>query len=291
MLTAGRLRDGRTISYVDAGEPAGRPIVLFHGAPGSRLTLHAAHQQACAAGVRLICADRPGIGSSTPVASVTFASVAHDTAELVSTLQLSHVTVAGYSLGGGFAVAFAERHPGLTGQLALFSALVPGAPKATLKNAALSNRALLVLATRAPTAVGAVLNATLGRAARSGGATLEKAMKGAPDCDREALARIGPQTVAADLAEGFSQGGAAMGREIGLYASGSTSHLQPSQVPVRLFHGTADRNVPIEVARWAASQLSGSVLTEIVGAGHLLLLEQPDLLFSCLGPKADRGEP
>ena len=32
-----QLSDGRTLAYLDTGDPEGRPVFYFHGGPGSRL--------------------------------------------------------------------------------------------------------------------------------------------------------------------------------------------------------------------------------------------------------------
>ena len=60
------LGDGRTLAFEDLGAVDGEPVVLFHGAPGSRLFSPdpAATQSA---GARLITFDRPGYGRSNPL--------------------------------------------------------------------------------------------------------------------------------------------------------------------------------------------------------------------------------
>jgi pimeloyl-ACP methyl ester carboxylesterase len=57
------LADGRMLAYCGWGDPTGRPVVLMHGAPGSRL-LCPDEDATAAAGVRLATVDRPGYGGS-----------------------------------------------------------------------------------------------------------------------------------------------------------------------------------------------------------------------------------
>ncbi|WP_366522874.1 alpha/beta fold hydrolase [uncultured Nocardioides sp.] len=71
-------------------------------------------------GVRLLCANRPGYGTSTPAAS-TMASVADDTAALLDAADLDRVVVLGMSVGGAYA-AFAARHPDRVAALAVVAA-------------------------------------------------------------------------------------------------------------------------------------------------------------------------
>ena len=68
------LRDGRGLAYTD-GDPAGTPVVLFHGAPGSR-GFRPRVAETDTAGVRLITFDRPGYDGSDPVDAPTVLGVA-----------------------------------------------------------------------------------------------------------------------------------------------------------------------------------------------------------------------
>jgi len=60
-----RLPDGRGLAYSEWGDLAGRPVVLLHGTPGSRL-ICLDEDATLAAGVRLLTMDRPGYGLSDP---------------------------------------------------------------------------------------------------------------------------------------------------------------------------------------------------------------------------------
>jgi pimeloyl-ACP methyl ester carboxylesterase len=59
------LPDGREVAYEEYGDPAGFPILSFHGGLSSRLDAAPAHDAARAARVRLVSPDRPGMGVST----------------------------------------------------------------------------------------------------------------------------------------------------------------------------------------------------------------------------------
>jgi hypothetical protein len=65
--TAGKtikLSDGRTLAYLDIGDPEGRPLFYFHGGPGSRLEGLLYDQFNRQLGIRMIAPDRPGYGLS-----------------------------------------------------------------------------------------------------------------------------------------------------------------------------------------------------------------------------------
>ena len=58
------LNDGRSLAYIECGEPNGVPGFHFHGHPGSRLEALLVAKPAEKEGVRLIGIDRPGMGFS-----------------------------------------------------------------------------------------------------------------------------------------------------------------------------------------------------------------------------------
>jgi len=59
------LTGGRQLSYLDLGDPDGRPLFFFHGSPGSRVEGIAFDRAAKRHGYRIIAPDRPGHGDST----------------------------------------------------------------------------------------------------------------------------------------------------------------------------------------------------------------------------------
>jgi pimeloyl-ACP methyl ester carboxylesterase len=66
MDRAVRTPDGRTLAVEDAGDPAGRPVLVHEGTPCSRHLYGPWVADAAGRGLRLIGYDRPGYGGSTP---------------------------------------------------------------------------------------------------------------------------------------------------------------------------------------------------------------------------------
>ncbi len=60
-----QLRAGRRLGYAEWGDPGGRPLLYFHGWPGSRVEGRLGDDVASAMGVRFIALDRPGMGRRT----------------------------------------------------------------------------------------------------------------------------------------------------------------------------------------------------------------------------------
>jgi pimeloyl-ACP methyl ester carboxylesterase len=104
------LRDGRTLEYVDLGDPAGPPVVFFSGTPATggqaRVIVEAVERH----GVRVIGLSRPGYGAST-LTPPSLAATATDTLELADQLGLDGFDTLGLSGGGPFALAVAAVGP------------------------------------------------------------------------------------------------------------------------------------------------------------------------------------
>ena len=102
------LSDGRTLSYSDTGTGENGTWIHCHGIPGSRYELLHLSDQLYAAGLRIIVADRPGYGDSTPCPDNGFAQHTSDICQLADQLGLERFSVSGFSGGGVFALATAH---------------------------------------------------------------------------------------------------------------------------------------------------------------------------------------
>jgi pimeloyl-ACP methyl ester carboxylesterase len=104
------LRDGRTLQWSEGGDPGGTPVVFCHGTPDTRRASWSGYGPAARAGVRLVAANRPGYGASTP-APPSYGRPADDVVELADSLGIEAFGLLGMSIGGTFALAAAARHP------------------------------------------------------------------------------------------------------------------------------------------------------------------------------------
>jgi len=93
------LADGRILAHCEWGDPSGSPVLLVHGAPGSRL-LCPDEDATAVAGVRLLTVDRPGYGGSNARPDPSLLGWADDVQALADRLGLERFAVVGFSAGG-----------------------------------------------------------------------------------------------------------------------------------------------------------------------------------------------
>ncbi|SCX52608.1 Pimeloyl-ACP methyl ester carboxylesterase [Klenkia marina] len=110
--------------YEDHG--AGRPVVLIHGWPLSGKSWEAQVPALVEAGHRVVTYDRRGFGeSSKPFDGYDYDTFAADLDALLTHLDLTDVTLVGFSMGGGEVVRYISRYGTDRIRSAVLAAAVP----------------------------------------------------------------------------------------------------------------------------------------------------------------------
>lgn len=104
-------RDGRTIGLCEVGDPTGPLVIHNHGGPSSRLEARLFGPVAESLGLRVVGADRPGQGVSSPQHPRTFRGWADDMLEIADSLGAERFGVLGWSEGGPWSIAAAAYIP------------------------------------------------------------------------------------------------------------------------------------------------------------------------------------
>src|SRR5436309_67250 len=94
-----RTPDDRVLQVREDGDPAGRPVLVHGGSPGSRVMFGPDVARARRRGVRLISYDRPGYGGSTRLEGRSVGDCAQDVRTIASALDLERLGVWGISGG------------------------------------------------------------------------------------------------------------------------------------------------------------------------------------------------
>ena len=245
------LADGRRLCFEQFGDREGQPVFYCHGFPGCRLEAGLMADAASAAGARLIAADRPGMGRSSPQPERAIGDWPEDLAALADNLGLARFYLLGVSGGAPFAMvcaaALPERILGL-GVVCGLGSLESGDVEAGM---GWMQRSTIDFARAWPALAQPIYTGLLAPTmAWYPDLVLSFLVPHSARADREVLARPEVRSLLrANIRETFRQGGAAASRELWLF----THRWEPDPgrvlVPTRLWHGEADRTVPVEMGR------------------------------------------
>ena len=117
--------DGRVLAVEEAGDPAGRPVLVHGGTPNSRHLYSPHASDAAERGLRLISYDRPGYGESSPQPGRTVADCAADVRAICGELGIDRLATWGISGGGPHVLACAALLPDLVCAVASLASLAP----------------------------------------------------------------------------------------------------------------------------------------------------------------------
>jgi len=238
--------NGIELAYNQHGK--GTPLVLLHGYP---LDHHLWDEAAplLKDTFDLIIPDLRGFGESTTVETVyTMDDFASDIAGLLDHLGIKKAAIAGHSMGGYVALAFARLYPERISGLGLVSTQVladpPDRKEGRYKSAA----------DVAEKGIGGVVEVMTSKFTSN------------PNWQTFARKNMEAQQPAAYI-------GAlkAMAERVD-----STPLLAKINYPVVIVHGDADMLIPIERAREVKAILPKADLIEIKGAGHMPMCEAPN---------------
>jgi len=241
------------INYQDAGE--GPPVVLIHGWPLSHRMWEAQINALVDAGYRCVAYDRRGFGDSgRPAAGYDYDTLASDLNDVMTQLNLTGASIAGFSMGGGEVARYIGRY----GTARLSSAMLLGAvPPFLLKTA--DN----------PEGVDK--------------ATFDGMIEGVKADRVGFLAEFFQNFYNADSGTGvgldlipFSKwiawAASPLATQRCITAFGTTdfrADLKKFDVPTLIVHGDSDRIVPLEISgKRAHEMIAGSQLEVIKGAPH-----------------------
>ena len=268
-----RLQDGRTLACLELGDPAGPPVLYFHGYPGSRLEARVAAAAAARLGLRLLALDRPGFGQSTFQPGRTIGGWAADVAAVADQLSLGRFSIIGISGGGPYALACAAL---LSHRLARVALVCPLAPLDVADGKAgmlRQDRALLGLAAHAPPLARGVVHILVRWMRGDVERYLRFMMAGMLSPDRDLFADPDYRSlVLASTAEALRQGGRGPAWELTLMARPWDLRLQDVAMPVSLWQGLADQILPAAMARHLAAALPACSARFLPEEGHLSLV-------------------
>lgn len=236
---------GINIAYVRRGK--GSPLVLIHGYPLDH-TIWDEIAPLLEEDFDLIIPDLRGFGQSDLAeADDSIVNYASDIADLLTHLKIKKAFLAGHSMGGYVALAFAREYPERVSGLALVSSQVlADSPE---RRDGRYETAKQVIGHGAHVVTDA-MTPKLSSHARI------------QEFARDLISRqrpLGIHTALIAMAE----------------RPDSTDLLQTFRFPVLIVHGDADALIPVERAREMKAALPEAHFVELLGLGHLPMMENP----------------
>jgi pimeloyl-ACP methyl ester carboxylesterase len=265
-----RLPDGRTLAYTDIGDAPSPCVLLFHGAPSSRLRPAYLEDEIVAGGIRVIAPDRPAYGGSSPQPGRSMTDWPRDVEALADELGVESFVVAGHSSGGPYALAcaalLADRVRGLVTLGGVTDMGWPGAWEGFFE----SEVELMRLPDEA--SVVARCEEWFGedgsRFMAASGMDLPAA--DLPLYEDERVAAL----LATSRAEAFRQGVVGYAQDVSVQRAAWPFDPARIQAPAVVIHGQGDTLLPIAHARHTAELVPGALLRVLPGHGHFTLLDQ-----------------
>jgi pimeloyl-ACP methyl ester carboxylesterase len=278
------LRDGRRLGYAEYGQLDGKPLLYFHGHPGSRLEGRFAHPVAAAAGLRVIALDRPGYGLSDIRPGRALTDWPADVAEAADLLGLRRFHVAGASGGGPYALACARLLPDRVIRAAVASGVGPYQVRGITKGMRWQNRIGFQWGSRWPALARALMRSMHRNITSRPEATIDALAKAMSAADAEIVRRPDVREIlVADITEAFRQG--SEGAAWDVVVLGRPWGFSPHDIvtEVHLWQGEADTLVPAAMGRYLAERIPHCHARVLPGEGHLLIIDRMPDLIEALG--------
>ena len=278
------LSDGRRLGYAEYGDPEGKPVILFHGNPNSRLLYGLIPDCPFRPALRLIAPDRPGYGLSDfylPGHSVV--DYPDDIVALSSALGIDKFAVFGASGGGPSALACAWKIPERLTAVGLWGSVGPFTPQSS-EGINPGLRLLFRLSSRAPWIPRMQMGLMSFLVNNFLGVYLKLVSTEMNETDRALYVRLGlRERLRPDRKEGMRQGGRASAYDINL-AGRWPIPLEEITMKVYLWQAEEDRGVG-GMGRYMASRMPNCEATYIPNAGHFWIFEHMGEMLDTLVPR------
>jgi len=265
------LAGGRTLCLAQFGDPAGPPLFYFHGYPGSRLEVGILDGLP----MRVLALDRPGYGGSSPLAGRRLLDWPGDVAAAADQLGIARFAVLGVSGGGPFAAACAYALPQRVSGGLLLCPVPPASALEGLPRQAQGDLALLMHLGRHPRAARTFLVMARWLARQPRLLTPEAIQRYGPlrlpAADVQALAEPVSSRILASFREGIRPGVEGLCADARIYARPWEFALRDVQVPLAVWHGTADTIVPAATSE-AYCQMPQGGRHLVAAEGHYSLV-------------------
>jgi pimeloyl-ACP methyl ester carboxylesterase len=265
------LEGGRSLGYAEYGDPEGDPVLWFHGTPGARKQIPpdvpglSAERR-----IRMIGVERPGTGFSTPYTYERIIDWADDLKAFADGLGLERFATVGLSGGGPYVLAACHAMPDRVSAGAVLGGVGPTRGRETAPG---YTRVLplfypVLAAARGPLSELLSSGVRAIRDVASQGYDLYRKFI-APPSDRAVLEDPAMKAVFLyDLTTALEGGLRAPVSDLVLFGRHWGFSLRDINVPVKFWHGDADKIVPLSHGEFMTALVPGAELSVVPGGGH-----------------------
>lgn len=280
-----QLEDERDLAWIEIGDPKGKAVFAFHGSPGLGNQFARYDATAAQCGVRLIALDRPGYGRSSYHPKRRLSDWPADVRQLADHLGVERFAVIGHSAGGPHALACARFLSDRLLGCGVLSGPASQAKTPMTEGMMTTNRMQVAVYRHwSPSfdalAVGLwwltkpLVEPALRYGRRNPEAGLEQMLKMMPACDVAVMSR--PDVRQELLAETTAFSSSILRTSVQDMAIAFRDwgfSLEDISMPVHIWQGELDRNVPLSHAHHQASSIPHAVLHVCPDEGHWLLVD------------------
>jgi pimeloyl-ACP methyl ester carboxylesterase len=246
------MQDETSLAYERIGR--GAPLVLIHGFPLDH-SIWDEVTPLLTPTFDLILPDQRGFGESVSSAPAwTMRDLADDLAALLDHLGLESAFLAGHSMGGYVALAFADAYPSRVRGLALVSSQAAADPP----------------------------ERKAGRYAQAQQIAENGIGETVAGMTAKLTADIRVQKFVHDLMRKQKPAGYIGSLKAMAERADTMSVLEKNPFPILLIHGDADGLIPLERAREIQAKVPRARMVELSGVGHMPMMESPDEVAEAL---------
>ena len=282
-----QLRSQRQLGYAEYGSKQGFPIFYFTGGNSSRFEGQWFNQAVDRQGIRLIVPDRPGFGLSTFLSGRRLLDWPDDVIQLADFLSIERFSVFGLSGGGPHVLATLTKAPDRINRAAVVSGTAPPEMPDRFEGMWFPVRLIFLTARYSPS-----INQLLLKQMSlfySDPEQMNKRMKQSmPIPDKELLERRPDilEIFTKATQEAHCNGIEGDALEWQLYVRPWGFQMEDIQIPIKLWYGRFDQQVPVGMGRYLVKRLPQAQLIEVDDGGHFSTVNNHiDEIFSYLSSR------
>jgi len=282
-MTTLLLPSSRTLSFSEYGDPHGIPVFLFHGMPGSRI-FRPSDEITAKLSVRLITVDRPGYGGSTFQPNRHFLDWPDDVIALADHLGFDKFAVCGHSGGAPYVLACAYRIPERLTAAGIISGVGPVDDPHALDGMMPTNRMGFLVGRYFPWPIWSALIWTFYHRARQHPEELIKPDEKNPS-SHDNLVLENPavlENCRSSVREALRPGLRGHAWEGHLQVRPWGFRLEEIKMPVHVWHGEADVDASIGMARAVAARIPNCRTTFYPNEGHIFIFPRWEEILTTL---------